>query len=51
MAARKRAVPSESVAKAAPPPKKTKIVTKIVKKPGVKPGEVVRRKKTPQAKA
>jgi hypothetical protein len=42
MAARKRAVPSEPVAEAAPPPKKTKIVTKIMKKPGVKPGEAAR---------
>ena len=51
VAACKRAVPSEPVADAAPPPKKTKIVTKIVKKPGVKPGEAARRKKIPQAKA
>ena len=51
MAARKRAVSSEPTADAAPAPKKTKIVTKIIKKPGIKPGGGVRPKKIPQSKA
>ena len=46
VAARKRVVPSEPTADAAPALKKTK----IVKKAGMKPGEGVRRKKIPQSK-
>ena len=50
-AARKRAVPSEPSAAPAPPSKKTKITTKIIKKPSMKPGEGAKRKKIPQSAA